>query len=143
LKLLVEEEGLDAVYARHRCLADAVREALAAWGLSNLCEEPEFYSNTLTAVVVPEWTDSDNVVRVARERFGLALGIGLTRIKGKVFRIGHLGALNELEVLGTLGGVEMALGELGVLCPSWGAGSPLPSVCSPARRRLPAGGTGR
>jgi alanine-glyoxylate transaminase/serine-glyoxylate transaminase/serine-pyruvate transaminase len=77
--------------------------------------KPEFYSNTLTAVVVPEGTDSDDVVRIARERFGLALGIGLTRIKGKVFRIGHLGALNELEVLGTLGGVEMALAELGVL----------------------------
>src|SRR5918998_1544983 len=115
LKILVDEEGLDAVYARHQYLADAVRAAVAAWGLSNLCEKPEFYSNTLTAVVVPEGKDSDEVVRIARERFGLALGIGLTRIKGKVFRIGHLGALNELEVLGTLGGVEMALAELGVL----------------------------
>jgi alanine-glyoxylate transaminase/serine-glyoxylate transaminase/serine-pyruvate transaminase len=115
LNILVEEEGLNAVYARHRYLADAVRAAVAAWGLSNLCEKPEFHSNTLTAVVMPEGTDSDDVVRVARERFGLALGIGLTRIKGKVFRIGHLGALNELEVLGTLGGVEMALAELGVL----------------------------
>ena len=114
LKMLVEEEGLKAVYTRHQYLADAVRAAVAAWGLSNLCERPEFYSNTLTAVVVPEGTDSDEVVRIARERFGLALGIGLTRIKGKVFRIGHLGALNELEVLGTLGGVEMALAELGV-----------------------------
>jgi alanine-glyoxylate transaminase/serine-glyoxylate transaminase/serine-pyruvate transaminase len=115
LEILVKEEGLDAVYARHQYLADAVRAAVAAWGLPNLCEKPEFYSNTLTAVVVPEGTDSDDVVRIARERFGLSLGVGLTRIKGKVFRIGHLGALNELEVLGTLGGVEMALAELGVL----------------------------
>jgi len=114
LTMLVEEEGLDAVYARHRFLAEGVRAAVSAWGLSNLCENPEYYSNTLTAVVVPEGVDSDDVMRVARDRFGLALGVGLTRIKGKVFRIGHLGALNELEVLGTLGGVEMALVESGV-----------------------------
>jgi alanine-glyoxylate transaminase/serine-glyoxylate transaminase/serine-pyruvate transaminase len=114
LTMLVEEEGLDAVYARHRFLAEGVRAAVSVWGLSNLCEKPEYYSNTLTAVVVPEGIDSDDVMRVARDRFGLALGVGLTRIKGKVFRIGHLGALNELEVLGTLGGVEMALVESGV-----------------------------
>ncbi len=114
LKMLVEEEGLDNVYARHQSLAEGVRAAVAAWGLSNLCERAEFYSNTLTAVVMPEGMTSDEVLRVARERFGLALGVGLTQIKGKVFRIGHLGALNELEVLGTLGGVEMALIESGV-----------------------------
>jgi alanine-glyoxylate transaminase/serine-glyoxylate transaminase/serine-pyruvate transaminase len=114
LKMLVEEEGLSNVYARHRSLAEGVRAAVEAWGLRNLCEKPEFYSNTLTAVVVPEGADSDEVIRVARERFGLALGVGLSRIKGRVFRIGHLGALNELEVLGTLGGVEMALIESGV-----------------------------
>lgn len=114
LTMLVEEEGLDAVYARHRSLAEGVRAAVSAWELPNLCERPEFYSNTLTAVVVPENIDSGDIVSTARDRFGLALGIGLTQIKGKVFRIGHLGALNELEVLGTLGGVEMALVESGV-----------------------------
>lgn len=114
LTMLVEEEGLENVYARHRLLAEGVREAVSAWGLRNLCENPENYSNTLTAVVVPEDKDSDEVMRVARERFGMALGVGLSKLKGDVFRIGHLGSLNELEVLGTLGGVEMALAESGI-----------------------------
>lgn len=114
LAMLVAEEGLAAVYARHGRLADGVRAAVDAWGLRNLCERPACVSNTLTAVVVPEGTDSDAVVRRARERFGLDLGMGLGRIKGKVFRIGHLGALNELEVIATLGGVELALLDSGV-----------------------------
>lgn len=114
LIMLVEEEGLPAVYARHRFLADGVRAAVAAWGLDNLCENPARVSQTLTAVTMPPEIDSDAVIRTARERFGLALGVGLGRIKGRVLRIGHLGALNELEVLGTLGGVELALLESGV-----------------------------
>jgi alanine-glyoxylate transaminase/serine-glyoxylate transaminase/serine-pyruvate transaminase len=114
LTMLVEEEGLEGVYARHRALAEGVRAAVAAWGLGNLCENPACVSQTLTAVVMPTQTDSDAVIRTARERFGLALGVGLGRIKGRVLRIGHLGALNELEVLGTLAGVEMALRENGV-----------------------------
>ena len=114
LKMLVEEEGLPAVYARHRRLADGVRAAVRAWNLQILCERPEFYSDSLTAVVMPEGIDSDDVIRRARERFGLSLGVGLGRIKGKVLRIGHLGALNELEVIGTLGGLELALAEAGV-----------------------------
>ena len=108
------EEGLEQVFARHARLAEAVRAAVRAWGLEILCEEPRAYSNSLTAVVVPEGVDSGEVIRVARERFNLDLGVGLARIKGKIFRIGHLGALNELEVLATLGGVEMALVEPGV-----------------------------
>lgn len=114
LRMLVEEEGLEAVYARHRFLAEGVRTAVAAWGLAILCEQPAHYSNTLTAVVMPDGVDSDAVIRTARERFGLSLGVGLGRIKGRVLRIGHLGALNELEVLATLGGVELALSECGV-----------------------------
>lgn len=114
LTMLVEEEGLAAVYARHRFLADGVRAAVAAWGLENLCENPAAHSDTLTAIVMPAGIDSDAVIRTARERFGLALGVGLGRIKGRVLRIGHIGALNELEVLATLGGVEMALVESGV-----------------------------
>jgi alanine-glyoxylate transaminase/serine-glyoxylate transaminase/serine-pyruvate transaminase len=108
------EEGLDDVFSRHERLANGVRAAVDAWGLKNLCENPAEVSNSLTAVVTPEGVDSGEVMRIARERYDLALGVGLGRVRGKIFRIGHLGALNELEVLGTLGGVEMALAEAGV-----------------------------
>jgi alanine-glyoxylate transaminase/serine-glyoxylate transaminase/serine-pyruvate transaminase len=111
------EEGLPNVYARHHRLADGVRAAVCAWqewGLLMLCERPECYSNTLTAVVMPDGVDSGAVIHHARERFGLSLGVGLGRLKGRVLRIGHLGALNELEVLGTLAGLELALLACGV-----------------------------
>jgi alanine-glyoxylate transaminase/serine-glyoxylate transaminase/serine-pyruvate transaminase len=108
------EEGLPAVFARHRRLADGVREAVRAWNLQILCENPACYSDTLTTVVVPQGVDSAVVIDRARERFGLSLGAGLGRLKGRAFRIGHLGSLNELEVLATVGGVELALLESGV-----------------------------
>lgn len=106
-------EGLEHVFARHHRLADGVRAAVRAWGLSILCEEPDAHSDSLTAVVMPEGLDSNALIARARDRFDLALGVGLGRLRGRVFRIGHLGALNELEVLATLGGVEMALRECG------------------------------
>ncbi len=108
------EEGLEEVFARHRGLSSAVRAAVAAWGLENLCHDPRAFSDTLTAVVMPEGRDSGELMRHALTRFGLSLGAGLGKLRGTVFRIGHLGALNELEVLATLGGVEMTLAELGV-----------------------------
>ncbi|MCC6178548.1 MAG: aminotransferase class V-fold PLP-dependent enzyme [Chloroflexi bacterium] len=111
---MLDEEGLENVFARHQRLAQSVRAAVDAWGLQNLCRNPAEYSNSLTAVVMPEGKDAGEVMRIARERYDLALGVGLGRIRGKVFRIGHLGALNELEVLATLGGIEMALAEAGV-----------------------------
>ncbi len=106
-------EGLDNVFARHGRLADGVRAAVGAWGLGILCEEPDAHSDSLTAVVMPEGLDSNALIARARDRFDLALGVGLGRLRGRVFRIGHLGALGELEVLATLGGVEMALRECG------------------------------
>src|SRR5947199_3221699 len=106
-------EGLDQVFARHHRLAEGVRAAVRAWGLGILCEEPATYSDTLTAVVMPEGLDSNLLIARARDRFDLALGVGLGRLRGRVFRIGHLGALGELEVLATLGGVELALRECG------------------------------
>jgi alanine-glyoxylate transaminase/serine-glyoxylate transaminase/serine-pyruvate transaminase len=102
------EEGLDEVFARHARLAQATREAARAWGLPLLASDPARASNSLTAVVVDK-VDSNKVVKVAADRLNLALGIGLGQLRGKVFRIGHLGSLNELEVLATLAGTELAL----------------------------------
>ena len=102
------EEGLEQVLARHSRLAQGTREAVRAWGLSLLASDVARASNSLTAVVVEE-VDSGTVVKVAAERLNLALGVGLGQLRGHVFRIGHLGSLNELEVLATLAGTELAL----------------------------------
>jgi len=114
LVLLTEDEGLPAVFARHKRLADGVRAAVQAWGLPMVCEDPATYSNTITAVRVPETIDSDVVTRHARDRYSLSLGGGIGQLSGSAFRIGHLGALNELEVLATIGGVEMTFADLGI-----------------------------
>jgi len=114
---LLDEEGLEHVYARHQRLADGVRAAVRAWGLGLLPEDPATCSNTVSAVVLPPALDSDALIARARERFGLALGVGLGRLKGRVVRLGHLGALNELEVLAMLAGVELALRECGLALP--------------------------
>ncbi|MDE3103203.1 MAG: aminotransferase class V-fold PLP-dependent enzyme [Chloroflexota bacterium] len=108
------EEGLQNVFERHRRLADAVRAAVRAWDLDIWCTDADAYSHSLTAVTMPPGIDADDVIRRARERFGLALGTGLSKVKGKLFRIGHLGWLNELEVLATVAGTELALAETGV-----------------------------
>lgn len=110
------EEGLDRVLARHRRLAEGVRRAVAALGLAILCRDPRMCSHSLTAAVVPDGVDADAVLRAA-ERFGLSLGTGLGRLKGRVFRVGHLGALNELEVLATIAGVELACTAAGMRVP--------------------------
>jgi alanine-glyoxylate transaminase/serine-glyoxylate transaminase/serine-pyruvate transaminase len=108
------EEGLDNVFARHARHAEATRRAVRAWGLEILCAEPAEYSNSLTAVMMPAGHDEAELRRVALERFDLSLGAGLTKLKGKVFRIGHLGDFNDLTLLGTLAGVEMGLECAGV-----------------------------
>lgn len=101
------EEGLPAVFERHRRLAEGIRRAVVAAGLSILCRDPSRRSNSLTAAVVPEGKDATGVLRAA-ERLHLSLGTGLGRLRGRVFRIGHLGAFNELEAIATVAGVEMA-----------------------------------
>ena len=103
------DDGLDAVFRRHRRLAEATRRAVRAWGLEILCLDPNGHSNTLTAVLMPDGHDADALRRVILERFDLALGTGLGTLAGKVFRIGHLGDFNELMLAGTLAGVEMGL----------------------------------
>jgi len=111
---IIDEEGLENVFSRHARLAEACRRAVRALGLEILCRNPREYSNTLTAVVMPAGFDSDAFIRQAYADLDLSLGIGLGDVKGKVFRIGHLGNLNELELLGGLAGVEMALRAFGV-----------------------------
>jgi alanine-glyoxylate transaminase/serine-glyoxylate transaminase/serine-pyruvate transaminase len=111
---MLNEEGLENVFRRHARLGEACRRAVRALGLELLCRDPAEYSNTLTAVVMPTGFDSDELIRLAYHRLELSLGVGLGAVKGKVFRIGHLGSLNELDLLGGLAGVEMALKELGV-----------------------------
>ncbi len=111
---MLNEEGLENVFRRHARLGEACRRAVRALGLALLCRDPTQYSNTLTAVVMPKGFDSDELIRLAYRRLELSLGVGLGAVKGRVFRIGHLGGVNELDLLGGLAGVEMALAELGV-----------------------------
>jgi alanine-glyoxylate transaminase / serine-glyoxylate transaminase / serine-pyruvate transaminase len=114
LQMLVDEEGLPSVFARHAHLAEGVRAAVKAWGLPIVCEDPACYSNTITTVRVPAGFDSNELTRHARERYSLSLGGGIGELSGVAFRIGHLGALNELEVLATIGGTELAFADLGL-----------------------------
>jgi alanine-glyoxylate transaminase/serine-glyoxylate transaminase/serine-pyruvate transaminase len=105
------EEGLDNVAARHHRLGEGVRRAAAAWGLALCARDPKTYSGTVSAIAVPEGKDAKKVIDIAFRRYNLSLGAGLGRLAGKVFRIGHVGDLNELMVLGALSGVEMALND--------------------------------
>jgi alanine-glyoxylate transaminase/serine-glyoxylate transaminase/serine-pyruvate transaminase len=111
---MLEEEGLSQVFHHHARLAEACRRAVRAWGLGLLGRDPAEYSNTITAVVMPPGQDSDDVVDRAWRRLELSLGLGLGEVRGKVFRIGHLGSLNELDLLGGLAGVEMILKDCGL-----------------------------
>jgi len=111
---MLEEEGLENVFARHRRHAEATRRAVRGWGLEVLCEDPREYSASLTAVVMPDGYDADELRRIALERYDMSLGTGLGRLADKVFRIGHLGHFNDLTLAGTLSGVEMGLGLAGV-----------------------------
>ncbi len=114
LKMLLDEEGLDAVFARHQRHAEATRRAVRAWGLEIFALDPREYSASLTGVLMPAGHDADRVRKVILEAFDLSLGTGLTKLGGKMFRIGHLGDFNDLMLMGTLAGVEMGLGLAGV-----------------------------
>jgi len=111
---MLQEEGLDTVFARHDRHAEATRRAVRAWGLEVLCAVPEEYSSSLTGVMTPPGHDADHVRKVILEAFDMSLGTGLGKLAGKVFRIGHLGDFNDLTLAGTLAGVEMGLGLAGV-----------------------------
>jgi alanine-glyoxylate transaminase/serine-glyoxylate transaminase/serine-pyruvate transaminase len=111
---LFDEEGLPAVFARHARHAEATRRAVRGWGLDIVCRNPDHYSSTLTGVLVPDGHDADLVRTVILERYNMSLGAGLGRLATRAFRIGHLGHLGDLELAGTLCGVEMGLAQAGV-----------------------------
>ncbi|MBU3560394.1 pyridoxal-phosphate-dependent aminotransferase family protein [Polynucleobacter hallstattensis] len=106
-------EGLDTIFARHQRLAAACREAVNAWGLEIQCQDKDCYSPVLTCITTPEGMNADVLRKHALEKFNLSLGTGLGKIKGKAFRIGHLGDCNELSLMAALSGVEMSLGAMG------------------------------
>jgi alanine-glyoxylate transaminase/serine-glyoxylate transaminase/serine-pyruvate transaminase len=111
---MLQEEGLDNVFARHQRLAAACRAAVQAWGLEVLCQNPDEHSPVLTAVLMPPSHDADRFRKIALEKYNISLGSGLGKVAGKVFRIGHLGECNELSLLGALSGVELGLAAAGV-----------------------------
>ncbi len=105
---LLLEEGMENVYARHHRLAEGVRKAVAAWGLT-ICAQPGFESDTVTAIVVPADKDARDVIGTAFSKYDISLGAGLSELAGKAFRIGHVGDMNDVSMLGCIAGVEMAM----------------------------------
>ncbi|MEO3868675.1 aminotransferase class V-fold PLP-dependent enzyme [Nonomuraea sp. B12E4] len=114
LTMLLDEEGLPAVFARHDRHAEATRRAVLAWGLEVLCADEREHSSSLTAVLMPDGHDADALRRLILDRYDMSLGTGLGKLAGRVFRIGHLGWFNDLMLAGTLSGVEMGLAAVGV-----------------------------
>jgi alanine-glyoxylate transaminase/serine-glyoxylate transaminase/serine-pyruvate transaminase len=106
---IIDEEGLEAVTARHRRHAEATRRAVRGWGLDIVCQDPDEYSSTLTAVLLPDGHDADQLRRLILDRYNMSLGAGLGKLAGKAFRIGHLGDLSDLWLAGALCGVQMGL----------------------------------
>ncbi len=126
------EEGLAAVFARHARHAEATRRAVRGWGLDIVCQNPDDYSATLTAVMVPDGHDADQVRQLILDRYNMSLGAGLGRLAGRVFRIGHLGDLGDLSLAGVLCGVEMGLARAGVPIARGGVGAALDYLGSAA-----------
>ena len=132
---IFSEEGLPAVFARHARHArhaEATRRAVRGWGLEILCQDPDDYSATLTAVLVPDAHDADRVRQLILDRYNMSLGAGLGRLAGRVFRIGHLGDLGDLSLAGALCGVEMGLAQAGVPIARDGVSAALDYLGSPA-----------
>ena len=111
---MINEEGLENVFARHERLAEATRRAVRAWGLDIQCRDPKFYSPAVTTVVMPDGHNADTYRKIVLDAFNMSLGTGLNKVAGKVFRIGHLGDTNELTIMGALTGVEMGFDLAGV-----------------------------
>jgi len=133
LKMLLDEEGLDAVFARHQRHAEATRRAVRAWGLEIFALDPREYSASLTGVLMPAGHDADRVRAVILDAFDMSLGTGLTKLGGKMFRIGHLGDFNDLMLMGTLAGVEMGLALMDVPLHDCGVAAAMSYLTSQAR----------
>jgi alanine-glyoxylate transaminase/serine-glyoxylate transaminase/serine-pyruvate transaminase len=108
------EEGLEQVFARHHRLAEGTRQAVKAWGLELCARAPKWNSDTVSAIMVPSGVNAAEIIDIAFRRYDLALGAGLARMAGRLFRIGHLGDLNELMLLGGIAGAEMAMRDVGM-----------------------------
>jgi alanine-glyoxylate transaminase/serine-glyoxylate transaminase/serine-pyruvate transaminase len=135
---MLHEEGLETVFARHQRHAEATRRAVRAWGLEILCRDPRYYSPVLTAVMMPEGHDADRFRQVALEHFDISLGTGLSKLAGRVFRIGHLGDINDLTLIGALAGVEMGLERAGVPHKAGGVQAAMAYLSEQAGRTLAA-----
>ena len=130
---MLQEEGLPNVFRRHQRHAEAARAAVRAWGLEIVCEEPLEYSGTTTAVFTPAGHDADRLRKIILENFDMSLGAGLSKLAGKVFRIGHLGHFNDLMLAGTLSGIEMGLRLAAVPHKSGGVMAALDSLAPAAK----------
>ena len=133
--LMLEEEGLANVFARHDRHAEATRRAVRAWNLEILCQDPAEYSSSLTAVVMPAGHDADAFRKAVLQSFDMSLGQGLSKLSGKIFRIGHLGDFNDLTLAGTLAGVEMGLELAGVPHKKGGVQAAMEFLAQEARKR--------
>jgi len=111
---MLQEEGLDNVFERHKRLADATRLTVEAWGLEILAKNPIERSDSITAILVPNGYNADNLRKIIYDNYDMSFGTGLMKVKGKVFRIGHMGDFNDLMLSGTLAGVEMGLKQSGI-----------------------------
>jgi alanine-glyoxylate transaminase/serine-glyoxylate transaminase/serine-pyruvate transaminase len=134
---MIEEEGLDAIFARHDRHAEATRRAVRAWGLEILCRDPEYYSASLTAVMMPAGHSADRYRNIVLDQFDMSLGTGLSKVADKVFRIGHLGDFNDLMLMGTLSGCEMGLELAGVPHKKRGVDEAMAYLIESARSHLP------
>jgi len=128
---MLDDEGLPEVFARHQRHAEATRAAVRAWGLEILCADEREHSPALTAILLPDEHDADEVRRIILDRFDMSLGAGLGKVAGKVFRIGHLGHFNDLTLAGTLSGVQMGLHLAGVPIESDGVNAALARLEQP------------
>jgi alanine-glyoxylate transaminase/serine-glyoxylate transaminase/serine-pyruvate transaminase len=133
---LIFEEGLDNIFARHRYLAEGVRQAVTkGWRMRLCAKEPRWYSDTVSAVMLPTGVEAAKLIEHASRRYNLALGAALSKVAGKLFRIGHLGDLNELMLTGALAGAEMAMLDLNV---DVNPGSGVAAACEYWRSHRPA-----